>query len=250
MASALRLAKRSPKAKENREQVDGEQPQRRKSPENEREQPHGDRDQDRGNGRRHREPAHPVLHDEAAVRERGAADGKHQPPEIDREQRAGRVGLLEDLLGGAQIGDERREHGAAGERESERRTDPEDFHDASSRWRGERKIAAARREGSPAGAPRTTAKAIAAMAKNIVKIARQLATHKIAWPRAGAIVGMKMKTASTNDIRRAMLASLVLVAHQGQRHHARSRRARALEDTARDHGLRTWERRCSSGTRS
>ena len=43
------------------------------------------------------------------------------------------------------------------------------------------------------------------MAKNIVKIARQPATQRIAWPRAGAIVGMKMNTASTNDMRRAIL---------------------------------------------
>ena len=48
------------------------------------------------------------------------------------------------------------------------------------------------------------AKAIAAIAKNVVKIERQPPSHKIPWPRAGATAGMRMKTAITNDMRRAI----------------------------------------------
>ena len=48
------------------------------------------------------------------------------------------------------------------------------------------------------------AKAMAAMAKNVVNIARQLPSQRITCPRAGATVGTRMNTAIAKDIRRAI----------------------------------------------
>ncbi len=72
-----------------------------------------------------------MFYHEAAVHERGSSNGQRQRSEINREQCAGAVGLLKDLLGRANVSDERRKNASGGDGVSERDTNPQDFQDSS-----------------------------------------------------------------------------------------------------------------------
>ena len=177
-----------------------------------------------------------MLHHQASVRERRASDRKHQSSEIDREERAGRVGLLEDLLGGAQVGDERREHRAAGQCEPERGTNPEDFEDAPPEGagrerpppRGGKGLGLAQRE--PPEGDRGDGEE-----HREDRAPARYPEDRLTEGRSDR--GDEDEHGEHERHETGHPASLVLVAHQGQRHDARPRGSRALQDAARDHHL-------------
>ncbi len=116
-------------AEEMRHQVGHEEPERRESVEGEGQRPRDDRDERDGQRRRLQEPAHPMLHDQPSVHERRTPEGERQQSEPERKQRAGPIGVLEDLLGRAQVREKRSEHESGAERVSERRAGSQDFED-------------------------------------------------------------------------------------------------------------------------
>ena len=103
--------------------------------------PRGDghqRDDQRGDGG---QPPHPVAHHEPPVDEQGGARREREDREVHGEERAHVVGLLEDLLGGAQVRDERSEHEPRRERVAEGGPDPHDLDHGPADGRGRERTA-------------------------------------------------------------------------------------------------------------
>ena len=232
----IEISEEESDAEKDGEQVGHEQPQRRKPFEGEGQRPRNHRAQCDGHRRRPREPAHAMLQHEAAVHERGAADGKRQRSEIEREQRAGPVGLLEYLLGRAQVGDERRVHASGGECISERGPNPQDFQDGSADGPGGKgpptisgqgfRLAQCKPcecdggDGEEGGEYRAPA-----------------AQPQDPLSKGRGDGGNEDEYGHGEGHETSHLASFVLIAHQGHGHDTRSRDSEPLQDTARYHHL-------------
>ena len=80
-------------AEESGEQVGHEEPEWRKYLEGEGQRPCDGRTQCDAHRRRPREAAHPMLHHQSAVHERGAPEGEKQQSEPEREESPGAIGI-------------------------------------------------------------------------------------------------------------------------------------------------------------